>query len=296
MNAMPVKPSRSRYLDLRGVRFHVREWGDEDAPVLFMLHGWMDVSASFQFVVDALADRWHVFAPDWRGYGLTSGPPVDSYWFADHLADLDFVGDALSPEAPMRLVGHSMGGNIALMYAGIRPQRVAALVNLEGFGLRDAAADEAPARYARWMNELKSPPTLRDYGSTDEVAERLRRMNPRLSTDAAQFLAQHWSLPAPDGRRCVAADPAHRIVNPVLYRLAEAQACWQRIECPVLWVQGAQTDAVRWAGDGAELERRSRAMRHVRHALIEDAGHMVHHDQPEQVARRIEAFFKASQT
>jgi pimeloyl-ACP methyl ester carboxylesterase len=294
MSAMPAKPSRSRYVDARGVRFHLREWGDEDAPLLLMLHGWMDVSASFQFVVDAMRNRWHVLAPDWRGYGLTTSTPVDCYWFADHLADLDILGDALSPGAPMRLVGHSMGGNIALMYAGIRPARVAAVANLEGFGLRDCAAADAPVRYARWMDELKEAPILRDYASLDEVAQRLRRTNPRLSEEAARFLAPHWSQARPDGRRRVSADPAHRIVNPVLYRLAEIEACWSRIECPVLWVQAAQTDALKWVGDAAELQRRSRAFRNVRHAVVDDAGHMLHHDQPLRVAALIEEFFAIS--
>jgi pimeloyl-ACP methyl ester carboxylesterase len=290
MSATPARPSRSRFVEARGVRFHVREWGAADAPAILMLHGWMDVSASFQFVVDALRVRWRVLAPDWRGYGLTTSAAADCYWFADHLADLDFLGEALSPDAPMRLVGHSMGGNIALMYAGIRPARVAAVINLEGFGLRDSAATEAPARYARWMDELKKAPTLRDYASLDEVAQRLRRTNPRLSGEAARFLAQHWSQPGPNGRRRVAADPAHRIVNPVLYRLAEVEACWQQVACPVLWVRAAQTDAIRWAGDAAELQRRSRVFRNVRHAVVEDAGHMLHHDQPAKLAALIEEF------
>ena len=66
-----MTPSRSRFLSIRGLRYHLREWGLEGAPKLFMLHGWMDVSASFQFVVDELAADWHVIAPDWRGFGQT---------------------------------------------------------------------------------------------------------------------------------------------------------------------------------------------------------------------------------
>jgi pimeloyl-ACP methyl ester carboxylesterase len=100
-----------------------------------MVHGWMDVGASYQFVVDALTtDRW-VVAPDWRGFGLTPSGGADSFWFPDYLADLDALLDLLSPDAPVDLVGHSMGGNVAMMYAGIRPERIRTLVNLEGFGL-----------------------------------------------------------------------------------------------------------------------------------------------------------------
>jgi pimeloyl-ACP methyl ester carboxylesterase len=285
-----MKPSRSLFVDLRGLRYHVREWGRADAPKLLMLHGWMDVSASFQFVVDALAGDWHVLAPDWRGYGLTSWPSADCYWFPDHLADLDFLLDAVAPETKVPIVGHSMGGNIALLYAGIRPAWVDAVVNLEGFGLRDSTPDEAPARYARWMDELKAGASLRDYGSLSEVADRLRRTNPRLGAEAAMFLAAHWSQPTAQGRFRVAGDPAHRIVNPVLYRWEEVAACWDRIACPVLWVQAAQTDAHRWAGDQAQLDQRCARIRNAERATVDDAGHMLHHDQPAAVARLIEAF------
>ncbi len=293
MNATTAKPSRSRFVQIRGLRYHVREWGPADGEALVMLHGWMDVSASFQFVVDALASEWRVLAPDWRGYGLTSWATSDCYWFPDYLADLEFLADALLPDRALRIVGHSMGGNVALMYAGVRPARVAGVVNLEGFGLKDASPEHAPERYARWIDELKSGASLRDYANREEVADRLRQNNPRLSLEAALFLARHWSQPTPDGRFRIAGDPAHRIVNPVLYRLAEVEACWARVTCPVLWVQAAQTDAHRWVGGATEIERRSRALARVEHAVVDDAGHMVHHDQPHAVAALIERFFQS---
>ncbi len=285
-----MKPSRSRFLPVRGLRYHLREWGEPSAPKLFLLHGWMDVSASFQFVVDALERRWHVIAPDWRGYGRTGRGPGDCYWFPDYLADLDAIVTALSPAAPVTLVGHSMGGNIALLYAGVRPARLHAVVNLEGFGLKDNPPEMAPARFARWLDELKSPPQARRYASLDDVAMRLRKNNPRLSVEQAAFLAGHWSVPTAAGDFEIAGDPAHKIVNPVLYRWAEIAACWAQIVCPVLWVEAADTDAHRWAGDAAEIARRIAELRSVEVARIDDAGHMLHHDQPGVVAHLIERF------
>ncbi|MEO7760887.1 MAG: alpha/beta fold hydrolase, partial [Casimicrobiaceae bacterium] len=87
-----MRPSQSQFLEVRGLRYHIRSWGDPAAPKLFMLHGWMDVSASFQFLVDALQKDWHVLAPDWRGYGLTEWPQ-DGYWFQDYVGDLDALAD-----------------------------------------------------------------------------------------------------------------------------------------------------------------------------------------------------------
>ena len=120
------RPSRSEFVPLRHMRYHLRHWGQPQAGVapLVLVHGWMDVSASFQFVVDALqAERW-IIAPDWRGYGLTEGPPTDNYWFPDYLADLDALLDHYALGQSVDLVGHSMGGNVAMMYAGVRPERI----------------------------------------------------------------------------------------------------------------------------------------------------------------------------
>jgi pimeloyl-ACP methyl ester carboxylesterase len=291
-----MRASQSRFIDIRGLRYHLRCWGDDggDRPTLVMLHGWMDVSASFQFVVDALGDGWRVVAPDWRGYGLTERAAADCYWFPDYLADLERVLEEVTARPPV-LVGHSMGGNVALLYAGIRPDRVRAVINLEGFGLRETHARQAPVRYAQWLDELKAGATLRDYGSPEEVAARLMRNNARLTAERAAFLARHWAQPGPDGRWAVAGDPAHRIVNPTLYRLDEVLTCWEHIRCPVLWVRASQTDVLRYVAETteeaiAEVERRRQHIGDVEDIVIDNAGHMVHHDQPTQVARAIADF------
>lgn len=276
----------------------MREWGAagaDAAHTLIMLHGWMDVSASFQFVVDALDDRWKIVAPDWRGFGLTERAPGDCYWYPDYLADLEFILDDVVGQAPAFLVGHSMGGNIALMYAGVRAPRVDAVVNLEGFGLRATRPEQAPARYAQWIDELKRGALLRDYASLDEVAARLIRNNPRLPAERAAFLAQHWALPDGAGRFRVAGDPAHRIINPTLYRIDEVLACWQSVECAVLWVRAAETDVLRHVGadrDAAlrEIEARKAVLRNIESVIVENAGHMLHHDRPDEVARLIADF------
>jgi pimeloyl-ACP methyl ester carboxylesterase len=290
-----MRPSHSEFVDVRGLRYHLRCWGRAGERTLVMLHGWMDVSASFQFVVDALGDGWRVVAPDWRGYGLSARAGADCYWFPDYLADLERVL-AAAADGPAVLIGHSMGGNVALLYAGVRPDHVRAVINLEGFGLRETHASQAPGRYAQWLDELAAGASMRDYSDADEVAARLMRNNARLTRERAAFLARHWAQPGADGRWKVAGDPAHRIVNPTLYRLDEVLACWQRIACPVLWVRAAQTDVLRYVAERpeaaiAELERRRTHIADVESLVIEDAGHMVHHDQPEHVARAIADFF-----
>jgi len=115
-----MKQSRSEFIDISGLRYHVRRWGDPTAPMLMFLHGYMDNASTFQFVVDALQRDWNVVAPDWRGFGQSEWIN-DTYWFTDFLADLDALADHYSPAAPVRLVAHSMGGNIASLFAGARP-------------------------------------------------------------------------------------------------------------------------------------------------------------------------------
>lgn len=295
-------PSRSEFVAIRDQNYHVRLWGRpavERAP-LVLLHGWMDVAASWQFMVDAFEQRDDerlVIAPDWRGFGLTSGPPVDSYWMPDYLADLDFLLDHYAADARIDLVGHSMGGNVALSYAGVRRERVARLVNLEGFGLPATRAAQAPERYARWIDEIRQlrrgALALNDYGSADDVARRLKRTNPRLSDDKAEWLARHWARQDADGRWRILGDAAHKVISANLYRADETVALLARIAAPVLSVRAARSSPEQWWQGQytlAEFEERMRAVPRLDTALIEGAGHMLHHDQPEALARLIEDF------
>jgi len=290
-----LRDSESLFFAIRGLRYHVRRWPPPSppsgAPKVFLLHGWMDVSASFQFVVDALRGGWDVYAPDWRGYGLTEWGRSDSYWFPDYIADLDRLLEEIQSEIPVNLVGHSLGGNVAALYAGIRPQRVAKLVNLEGFGMAPTRPEQAPKRYARWLNELHERPSLRPYKDFAELAARLRQNNPRLTQEQGDFLARHWGRDAGAEGVVLRGDPAHKIVNPLLYRIEEVQACWREVSAPVLWVDAVESDTLKRLGlsEAQHAERRN-SFQSLKHVTVREAGHMLHHDQPEEVARLIEEF------
>jgi pimeloyl-ACP methyl ester carboxylesterase len=288
-----MKPSRSEFITVRGLRTHVRHWGREGAPIIFMLHGWMDVGASFQFVTDSLAGDWHVIAPDWRGFGFTERAHADTYWFPDYLADLDVMLDHYAPDEAVNLLGHSMGGNVAGLYAGVRPARVRRLINLEGFGM-PASQETAPRQYARWLDELRQPAEMRSYPSVAAVAARLQKTNPRLSDERAAFLAPHWSAPNDAGDWEILGDPAHKKPTPILYRVEEVMACWSAITAPVMWVEAEDTNMWQWMGPKPaariEIDRRLGHLADVQVNMMPDAGHMLHHDQPERLAAMIEAF------
>ena len=300
----PRRAAAARCLPIRGLSYHLESWGGPELatperPLLLLLHGWMDVGASFQFMVDALAvleaePRW-IVAPDWRGFGRTSSSGSDSYWFADYLGDLDALIDALSPSQPIDLLGHSMGGNVVMSYAGVRPERVRRLINLEGFGLPDSQPKQAPQRLLQWLDQLKAPAGLRPYASAAAVAERLLKTNPKLAADKAAWLATRWAAPAADGQWHLLADAAHKRVNPVLYQADEVVETWARITAPLLWVEGADTNVSQWWGDRyprSVFEARLARVAQVERATLADCGHMLHHDQPEALAARLLSFLR----
>ena len=299
----PRRHARTEWLPLRGLRHHLSHWGEPSthgSTPWVMVHGWMDVGASFQFVVDALDAQgiqpW-VIAPDWRGFGQTHSGGTDCFWFQDYLADLDAILDHVSPNAPVNLLGHSMGGNVAMVYAGIRPERVHKLVNLEGFGLPSTIPAQAPGRLTQWLNELQTlrqgGKDLRTYANAEAVAARLTKTNPRLSPDKALWLARHWAEPDASGQWHIRGEAAHKLVNPMLYRVEENLACWARIAAPVLAVEASHTNLAQWWQNRYTLDeyhQRLNTVPQVQTAVIQDAGHMLHHDQPEQLATLLESF------
>ena len=293
------RTSRSEFVPIRDLSYHVRLWGEPtpDMPPLVMVHGWMDVAASYQFVVDAFAQDRYVIAPDWRGYGDTASGTADNYWFPDYLADLDFLLDHYAQGQPVDLVGLSMGGNVAMLYSGVRPERIRRLVNLEGFGMPATQAAQAPGRYAKWMDELKKLHAgdleLKPYDSAQGVASRLMKTNPRLQADKAGWLAQHWARANEQGQWRILGNPAHKITNAQLYRVEEVLEIYKCITAPTLAVEASDNSMDQWWQGKyslAEYHERLKSVPHVRIAHVAEAGHMMHHDQPEVLAALIEAF------
>jgi pimeloyl-ACP methyl ester carboxylesterase len=155
-------------------------------------------------------------------------------------------------------------------------------------------AKQAPGRYRKWLEELREVPTLRTYASLEEVAGRLQKTNPRLPDERAAFLAQHWSKQNAQGVWELLADPAHKNSTPILYHVDEVLECWQNIAAPVLWVEANDTDIWRMIGSKeqarAEIDRRMQYVPKMRTEIVMEAGHMLHHDQPEVLAKLVERF------
>jgi pimeloyl-ACP methyl ester carboxylesterase len=289
-----LRSPRQEMLRVRGLDMQLRRWGPAasgEEPLVLLLHGWQDTGDTFQFLVDAFERARPLAAPDWRGFGR-SGWSQDGYWFPDYLADLDALLEIVSPNQPVILVGHSMGGNVACLYAGVRPGRVRTLVNLEGFGLPRTAPDQAPARYAKWLDQVRSVPPLKDYDSFEQLAGIIRLRYPRFGAAKSDFVARAWARATHDGRVRLMGDSRHRWVNPTLYRREEADACWRAIEAPTLLLIGEQSNFVERLGEDGSDQAFRALVRNLEIARIQDAGHMMHIEQPRALAALIEDFLR----
>jgi pimeloyl-ACP methyl ester carboxylesterase len=290
-----LREPRREMLRIRGLNLAVRRWGPPppaDVPPIVMLHGWLDTGDSFQFIVDAFEHDWPLIALDWRGFGRSQWSQ-DGYWFPDYLADLDALLESLSPGVPVRLVGHSMGGNIAMLYAGLRPERVHSVVNLEGFGLPDTEPTDAPARLRQWLGEVKAAPGFKEYESPAQLAAIIGHRYPRISPQRCAYLAATWSASDAGGRVRLLGDARHYRVNPILYRRQEAEACWREVRAPVQLLLADESAYLVKLGLETVAARFRACIPHIEIINIAGVGHLLHMERPEVIAPLVEAFLLA---
>ena len=287
-----MKPPRDRTIDVRGLKIHYLEWGEPDGEPLLLIHGFLDHARSWEPLVAELEKksskpRW-IVAPDCRGHGDSGWVGAGGYYhFPDYLWDLERLLESLDVEK-ISLIGHSMGGTISFLYAGTFPEKVRKLVLAEGIGPIAMRFVDAPPRMERWLAELKGLRQRKvvEYATLEKAAERLRRKNPRLKPELALELASSGMKQIESGKWVWKFDPLHRTVAPQPFYAGQAVEFFRRIQCPVLIVDGAKSRQT----PRPDLEERLSALADRSHAEIEDAGHMVHHDNPEKLAEVVTEF------
>lgn len=253
-----------------------------------MIHGNRDHCHNWDWMADRLADEYHIIAPDLRGHG-------DSQWnLGSAYAVSEFVYDIAqlvrqTRSAPVRIVAHSLGGNVALQYAGVFPEEVARLVSIEGYGGPPRADIPAPAeRLRRWVEAGRalSGRTPRRYASIDEAFERMQEANPHLSPEQARHLTIHGSNQNEDGSYSWKFDSYVHLHDAWDFGGNQVQALWAEIACPVLLISGAESWGARAS---AELLH---DFRNARHEVVEGAGHWAHHDQLDLVTDLVRDFLR----
>jgi pimeloyl-ACP methyl ester carboxylesterase len=269
-------------LTIDGLTLVVTEWGEPDARPVVMLHGIRGYAETFAGVAQALQPGWRVIAYDQRGRGRSDWDPARNYYTDAYVSDLEAVRRALGLER-FDLLGHSMGGINAIVYAATYPQRVERLV-LEDAGPR-AFEDSDGARRIR--RELATTPAA--FADWDSATAFMRALRPTVTEAARQERLRSMLKPAEGGGfvwRYDHAGIAATRLNPAPGRSPDLAAAVGRIQCPTLVLRGGRSDYLQ--PDMAEAMCRSNAL--VRWHEIADAGHYVHDDQPQAFAEQVCAF------
>jgi pimeloyl-ACP methyl ester carboxylesterase len=271
-----------------GLTYNVLEWGTEHAQTIVLVHGFLDLAWGWDEVPAILAQRYHVIAPDLRGHGDSDWVGRGGYYhFFDYLPDLDEVVARLA-RGPVVMVGHSMGGSVAAYWAGTRPENVRALVLLEGIGPPEATTS-VPERTARWIGAWsEARGKARVMPSLADAAARLRKHDPLLDEARARVLAAKGTR-AVDGGVVWKHDPLHLTQGPYPYRVDTATQFWNRVNAPVLYVEGAQS---RFRLADADTERRLAAFPNCKRTVIPNVGHMMMRHDPAAVAAAIESVLR----
>ena len=297
----------ARRVFANGLDHRVLEWkshtpraSSASSATVVLIHGYMDAAGTWDRVAPVIAAKGHrVLAPDMRGFGDGDRAPRGSYYhFADYIADLAEIIEALAPDEPIALVGHSMGGTITTLYAGAFPERVVRLANLEGLGPPDNSWEAGPVRMRRWIEQLRG---VRSRGGPspmrpEDARSRLIRSHPTVSPEVLEHRLPHLVREIHDpldsleesaeAERVVwRYDPLHRTTSPVPFFAKLFVEFARRVTCPVLFVSGGETGF-----HVPDEDERLAAFAHADRATLEGAGHMMHWTQPDELAALLLGF------
>jgi pimeloyl-ACP methyl ester carboxylesterase len=278
------------------LRLNYFDWGNPDAPPLVLVHGGRDHARNWDWVAERLRDRWHIIAPDLRGHGDSQWSDGGVYAMPGYIYDLAQLVHQLRL-APVTLMGHSLGGNIAIRYAGIFPENVKRLVAIEGLGLSPKMMAERLAkplaeRMRLWVEAQRSLARRvpRRYESIADATARMQAANKHLSPGQASHLTRHGVTQNEDGTWSWKFDPYLHVFPPVDLTVEEVERLWANVTCPTLLVYGKQS----WASNPLE-DGRARHFKNARVVMVDNAGHWVHHDQTAFFLKTAQAFLDEPQ-
>ncbi|MFI4976373.1 MAG: alpha/beta fold hydrolase [Caulobacterales bacterium] len=290
MNEDALGPTSQSYISQR-LRLNYVDWGNPGAPPLILVHGGQDHCRNWDWVAADLRRDYHIIAPDLRGHGDSAWSPSGEYGLQAYVYDL---AQLIHQQhlAPARIVAHSLGGNIALRYAGAFPETVVKLVSIEGLGpsptqMQQRAARTAPERLRTWVSDKRglAGRLPRRYGSIEEAFARMQAQNRHLTPDQARHLTLYGASQNEDGTYSWKFDNYARSSSPVDLAPKDLHELWGNIGCPILFVNGKES----WASN-PEKDGRMKYFKDARVVEFEGAGHWVHHDRLDAFLETVRGF------
>ena len=278
----------SRYYWSQRLKLHYAVWGDESNPPLLLIHGNRDHARTWDQVAVQLKREYCVYAVDLRGHGDSQWSVGSQYSLPEFVLDVAMLGRELNRN-PLTVIGHSLGGAVALEYTGVFPQFVKKVVAVEGLGppVREPVA--ASSRMRSWIGQMQEfdGRKPRRYPSLGDGTQRMLEENPHLTLEMARHLTHHGMRNNDDGTLSWKFDNYVRLHSPYEFNIAEAREIWNQIRCPTLLVRGSES----WASD-PEQDGKATAFHDYRNVLVKDAGHWVHHDQLDAFMRVVWDFLR----
>jgi pimeloyl-ACP methyl ester carboxylesterase len=266
------------------------DYGQDGKPGLVLVHGGLDHARSWDWVARSLREHYHVYALDLRGHGNSAWAPGAIYSIAEHILDLSVLLDIIN-DFPIRLMGHSLGGNVVLHYAGLYPDHVRQAVAIEGFiAPPERRLRGSPTQRLRfWIEAVRGVEKRRsrNYPNLDAAMARMKEANPHLSEEVARHLTLHGTNWEHDGSLVWKFDHHMRVAAPYGFDIEEAVEVFRNIACPMLLFCGLESFL-----HVPESDPRMEVIRNHRLVKVPNAGHWVHHDQLDVVLTETKAFFR----
>lgn len=286
-----IEGPQSRFYHSRGLRLHYLDWGNADAPVLILIHGGLEHARVWDQLARQLCADWHVLVPDLRGHGDSDWSTGGAYAIPDFVPDIAALVAELG-ERPVNLVAHSLGGNIAVHYTALFPEKVSRLCVIEGLGFSPEARarrDEKSRReqLREWVEKVRGLDALgaSQYPSVEAAVQRLMKHDPLLSRELAEYVCERGLRPNDNGQLRWKYDHQIRGFGSAEIASVEPSDLWRAIECPVLLMYGAES----WASN-PQHDGRVQHFAQARVVSVERAGHNLHHHQPEVFLTHLRAF------
>jgi pimeloyl-ACP methyl ester carboxylesterase len=273
------------------LRLNYIDWGNPDAPPLLLVHGGRDHARSWDWVAEELRHDWHIIAPDLRGHGDSAWSPDGNYEMSAFVYDLAQLIHQLNLTS-VSIIAHSMGGNIATRYAGLFPENVRKMVNIEGLGpspkmLAERDATGIKKRFRQWIEDKRNAAgrTPKRYPNIEAAYERMKTENSYLTDEQARHLTVHGISRNEDGSWSWKFDNYLNIWAMFDMPEEDLLAIWKSITCPILMMYGANS----WASN-PEKDGRINNFPTAKVVEYENAGHWLHHDQFDRFMADVRAF------